>query len=168
MNAPAPPPGPEPRRAPSSPSSTSATDDISPGRPAVGALVDVAPVAQFVRDLEDVAILLHQAALAAWEIGDREGLASEMNYLGLGVYLAQGNTLALLPIDYVMSQTGLPVRPPAENNPARLVASAETRLRALFPDATAGLSDLVLEVCDLVREFRELSEGQHSEKAHRL
>lgn len=167
MNTPTTPTGPEPGHSSSS-TSLSATDGAP--RRGVGALVDIAPTARLVQDLEDVALLLHQAALAAWEIGDREGLTSEMHYLGLGVYLAQGNTVALLPADHVMSQSWPPVGPPAENDPARLVGSAETRLRALSPNATTGLSDLVLEVCDLAREFkdfRELAQAQRTEEVHR-
>jgi hypothetical protein len=113
------------------------------------------------QDLEDVA-LLHQASQAAWAIGDREGLASQMHYLGLGVYLTRGNTLALLPAEHVMSHGYPAAGPPAENDPVRLVDSAENRLRVLRVDATPGLSDLVLEVCDLAREFREY--GAHQAK----
>ena len=108
-----------------------------------------------VQALEDVALLLHQAALAAWEIGDREGITSELHYLGLGVYLAQGNAVALLPTDHVMSQSWPPPAPPGETDPARIVRSAESRLRMIPAEAVDGLSDLVLEVCDLVREFGE-------------
>ena len=115
--------------------------------------------------LEDVVLLLHRAALASWEIGDREGITSEMHYLGLGVYLAQGNAAALLPEDHVMSQSWPPVGPPAQTDPGLLVASAETRLRTLDPGALAGLSDLVLEMCDLVREFREAERFAQLERA---
>lgn len=137
------------------------TPSIPPGAGATSSGATSGPV----QDLEDVALLLHQASLAAWEIGDREGLTSEMHYLGLGVYLAQGNTVALLPADHVMSQSWPPVGPPAENDPARLVASAENRLRALRADVTPGLSDLVLEVCDLAREFREHTELDRVDRA---
>ena len=101
--------------------------------------------------LEDITVLLHQAALAAWEIGDREGVGSEMHYLGLGVYLAEGNAAALLPPDHVMSQNWPPIGPPTQHDPAALVTSAETSLRALDPATVPGLPDLVLEVCDLAQ-----------------
>lgn len=159
-----------PASTPSTPSTPPGATATSCDAPEVGALVDAstwASTSGMAQDLEDVALLLHEASLAAWEIGDREGLTSEMHYLGLGVYLAQGNTVALLPADHVMSQSWPPVGPPAENDPARLVASAENRLRALRSDATSGLSDLVLEVCNLAREFRECTELDRAEEAHR-
>lgn len=106
--------------------------------------------------LEDVVLLLHQAALACWEIGDREDITSEAHYLGLGVYLARGNAAALLPKDHAMPHKWPPVGPPVQTDPAQLVASAEIRLRALEPGALAGLSDLVLQVCDLVRELQDV------------
>ena len=114
-----------------------------------------ATVADVIQAVEDVALLLHQAALAAWEIGDRGGITSELHYLGLGVYLAQGNAVALLPTDHIMSQTWPLPAPPGETDPARIVRSAESRLRSIPAEAVHGLSDLVLEVCDLVREFGE-------------
>ena len=115
----------------------------------------VAVVDDVIQAVEDVALLLHQAALAAWEIGDREGITSELHYLGLGIYLAQGSAVGLLPTDHIISQSWpLPV-PPGETDPARIVRSAESRLRSIPAEAVHGLSDLVLEVCDLVRKFGE-------------
>jgi hypothetical protein len=157
-----------PARTPSTPPGAGATSSDATG---VGARVDASAWASTLgpgQDLEDVALLLHQASLAAWEIGDREGLISEMHYLGLGVYLAQGNTVALLPADHVMSQSWPPVGPPAENDPGRLVDSVEKRLRALRSDAAPGLSDLVLEVCDLAREFREHTELDRIDREDRV
>ena len=121
------------------------------GQPRTAAAVAV--VDDVIQAVEDVALLLHQAALAAWEIGDREGITSELHYLGLGVYLAQGNAVALLPTDHIMSQSWPLPAPPGETDPARIVRSAESRLRSIPAEAVHGLSDLVLEVCDLVREF---------------
>lgn len=138
-------------------------DEIGPG-----SLVESASPTGLVQDLENVALLLHQASLAAWEIGEREGLTSEMHYLGLGVYIAQGNTVALLPEHHVMSQSWPPIGPPSENDPARLVASAQDRLRGISPNAPPGLSDLVIEVCDLTREFREHTELDRLEQPGRL
>ena len=126
-------------------------DEAEAGQPrSAGA---VAVVDDVIQAVEDVALLLHQAALAAWEIGDREGITSELHYLGLGVYLAQGNAVALLPTDHVMSQTWPPPAPPGETDPARIVRSAESRLRSIPAEAVPGISVLVLEVCDLVREL---------------
>lgn len=125
----------------------------SPGRLATGAsLGTLKPSAEV---LEDVALLLHQGALEAWAIADREGITSDLHYLGLGVYLAQGNAVALLPPDHAMSPSYPLIGPPAQTHPGHLVRSAETRLRSIVPDALPGLSSLVLEVCDLAREFAD-------------
>lgn len=154
------PPDPEPRQPnrahqASALSMHSRTGPTSPDDRAAGALVDIASPAGLIQGLEDVALLLHQASLEAWETGDDEGLTSQMHYLGLGAYLAQGNTVALLPEHHVLSHNWPPYGPPAENDPTKLVASAQHRLRCIAPNALPGLSDLVLEVCDLAREFRE-------------
>lgn len=133
----------------------------------VAETADPPGVNQVAAALEDVTLLLHRAALASWEIGDRAGVTSEFHYLGLGVYLAQGNAALLLPVEHVMSQSWPPVRPPAQTDPAALVASAETRLRDLDPAVVPGLSDLVLEVCDLVREFRDVERFTQLEDLHR-
>ena len=105
--------------------------------------------------IEDVTLLLHQAALAACDIGDREGATSEHHPLGLGIYLAHGHAARRLPDHHVISQDWPPVGPPAQNDPAALVTSAETRLRSLDPTTVTGLSDLIREGCDLVRECRD-------------
>ena len=108
-----------------------------------------------VQVLEDVALLLHQAALDAWAIADRDGITSGMHHLALGAYLALGNAVALLPSAHEMSQDYPPTAPPAEFDPGRLVRSAETRLHAIAPDTVPGLSALIVEVCDLLRECRD-------------
>lgn len=108
-----------------------------------------------VRALEDVVLLLHQAALAAWDIGDREGITSEFHYLGLGSYLAQGNAVALLPIGHLMPESWPPPTPPAETDPGRIVRSAETRLRSIPAGSFDGQAGLVLQMRDLVAEIGE-------------
>lgn len=160
------PPDIHPHSASSAPTRSS-LDATSSNGPGVQRLIDVGSTSGLNRDLEDVALLLHWASKAAWEIGDREGLTSQMHYLGLGVDLARNNTVALLPADHVMSHNWPPAQPPAQpaaDNPARLVDQAEYRLRAFGPDAMPGLSDLVLQVCDLAREFREYGAHQAEER----
>lgn len=152
---------------PQAPSSHAPSSGLTSGSLEAVETADPPVVDQAAAVLEDVTLLLHQAALASWEIGDREGVTSEFHYLGLGVYLAQGNAALLLPDDHVMSQSWPPVGPPAQNDPAALIASAETRLRDLDPTVVAGLSDLVLEVCDLVREFRDVARFTQLEDLHR-
>jgi len=129
------------------------SSSASPGRLATGASLDT--LEPSVEVLEDVALLLLQGALEAWAIADREGITSDLHYLGLGVYLAQGNAAALLPPDHAMSHGYPLIGPLAQTHPGHLVRSAETRLRSIVPDALPGLSFLVLEVCDLAREFAE-------------
>jgi hypothetical protein len=108
-----------------------------------------------VQVLEDVALLLHQAALQGWVVADQDGIASGMHHLALGAYLALGSAVALLPSAHQMSQDYPPTVPPAEFDPGRLVRSAETRLRAIAPGTVPDLSALIVEVCDLIRECRD-------------
>lgn len=107
------------------------------------------------RPIEDVVFILHQAALAAWEIGDREGITSEFHYLGLGIYLACGNAAALLPADHRMSQSWPPPMPPAATDPVRLVRSAETQLQCMPVETVQELADLRIQLCELVAEIGE-------------
>lgn len=98
--------------------------------------------------LEAVVSHLHHAARGVWAALDQGGVTLDLQYLGLGVCLAQGNAAALLPDDHDFTQA----EPPAETAPVQLLRSAEQLLRRLPPDAAPGLSGLVVKVCDLVRE----------------
>ena len=123
----------------------------SPGDTAEGGSSPGA-IDSWVQVLEDVATLLHQAALGAWASADREGITSGLHHFALGAYLALGNTVALLPSAHEMSLDYPPIDPPAESRPERLVRAAEARLRAIAPGTVPGVSALVVEVCDLGRE----------------
>ncbi len=98
--------------------------------------------------LEAVVSHLHHAASGVWAVLDQGGVTLDLQYLGLGVCLAQGNAAALVPEGHDFTQA----EPPAETDPVLLLRSAEQLLRRIPPDSVPGLSGLVVEVCDLVRE----------------
>ena len=103
--------------------------------------------------LGSITQLLHQAATQVWE---QAGPDSPLQSLGLGVYLVQAQTSALLPSDhplpepnpeYLGGQTAL-----------QLLTAAEELTRPLpahRPDLVNS-SELVVDLCDLIREARDL------------
>jgi hypothetical protein len=107
-----------------------------------------------------VARLLHAAALEVWSRADAQAPDSPLHALGLGVYLAQAQATALLPADYQIP--GRDVDPDVdeleEQGALRLLASAEELTRPLpthRPDLV-GIANLVVDLCDLIREARSL------------
>jgi hypothetical protein len=107
-----------------------------------------------------VAQLLHAAALEVWSRADAQAPDSPLHALGLGVYLAQAQATALLPADYEFPDRGVDhdVHGLAEQGALRLLASAEELTRPLHkhrPDLV-GIADLVVDLCDLIREARSL------------
>jgi hypothetical protein len=110
-----------------------------------------------------VSRLLHAAALEVWSRADAQAPDSPLHALGLGVYLAQAQATALLPADYQI--LGRDVDPDVdglaeleEQGALGLLASAEELTRPLpthRPDLV-GVADLVVDLCDLIREARSL------------
>jgi hypothetical protein len=106
--------------------------------------------------LGSIALLLHQAATQVWSDADRAAADSPLHDLGLGVYLAHGQASALLPEDYELPD--LEVDELEERTPLQLLTEAQELTRPL-PLHRADLvhgSQLVVDLCDLIREARGL------------
>lgn len=106
--------------------------------------------------LGSIAILLHQAANQVWSDADRAPADSPLHDLGLGVYLAHSKASALLPDDYELPDVDADEL--EERTSLQLLTEAEnlTRLLPLHqPDLIHG-SQLVVDLCDLIREARGL------------
>jgi len=100
--------------------------------------------------------LLHQAATQVWSAADEAAADSPLHDLGLGVYLAHSQASALLPDDYELSDVDL--ADVEERTPLQLLTEAEELTRPLplhRPDLIHG-SQLVVDLCDLIREARGL------------
>ncbi|TGN65153.1 hypothetical protein EXE59_15170 [Nocardioides eburneiflavus] len=107
--------------------------------------------------LGSIAQLLHQAATQVWSDADEATPDSPLHDLGLGVYLAHSQASALLPDDHELldidSLPNLEVR-----TPLQLLIEAEELTRPVplhRPDLVHG-SQLVVDLCDLIREARGL------------
>ena len=100
--------------------------------------------------------LLHQAATQVWNDADEAATDSPLHDLGLGVYLAHSQASALLPNDYELSEDIEPLADLDNRTPLQLLAEAEalTRPLALHQPEPAHGSQLVLDLCDLIREAR--------------
>ena len=105
--------------------------------------------------LGSITQLLHQAATQVWNDADKAAPDSPLHDLGLGVYLAHSQASALLPDDYELPDVEpLPVL--EERTPLELLTQAEELTRPLplhQPDLVHG-SQLVVDLCDLIREAR--------------
>lgn len=104
--------------------------------------------------LGSIALLLYQAATQVWSDADRATADSPLHDLGLGFYLAHSQASALLPEDYELPDAD----DLGERTPLQLVTEAEELTRALplhQPDLIHG-SQLVVDLCDLIREARGL------------
>ena len=107
--------------------------------------------------LGSITQLLHRAAVQVWSDADEAAPDSPLHDLGLGVYLAHSQASALLPDDYEL----LDVDEAAEleeRTPLQLLTEAEELTRPL-PLHQADLvhgSQLVVDLCDLIREARGL------------
>lgn len=113
--------------------------------------------------LVEVAVLLDTAHMAvSRELESQERVGVERESFALGILLAQGHAAALIPemhleLDPVLVDVDeMPIEESA--GVTELLALAEAATRTLPLDATtvAGFSELVVELCDLVREARDL------------
>jgi hypothetical protein len=125
-----------------------------------------------VGDLEQLILLLDRAGRAIRRAADRAGTGSPLHWLGLGVFLAQAQAVELLPpghviadldqvedlLDETLDQTLGRLGPDGEHDGLQLLRAAEqiTRSEALQHADWPGLSPLVVELCDLIREASSL------------
>ena len=108
--------------------------------------------------LGSIAQLLHQAATQVWSDADQAAPDSPLHDLGLGVYLAHSPASALLPDDYDLPDDDEPLADLEERTALQLLTEAEELTRPLplhQPDLVHG-SQLVVDLCDLIREARGL------------
>lgn len=107
--------------------------------------------------LSSITHLLHQAATQVWSDADEAAPDSPLHDLGLGVYLAHSRASALLPDDFELPDYD-PAEDLGERTPLQLLTEAEELTRPLplhQPDLVHG-SQLVVDLCDLIREARGL------------
>ena len=98
--------------------------------------------------LAAVARLLRHAAVCAWAQAEAEGPRSHLHLLGLGIHTASCQAVAMLPAD-----ADLEGYSPTQDDVEQLLRSAEELTRSIpVLDQTAGISPLVVAICDLVRE----------------
>lgn len=115
------------------------------------------------RRLDSMSQLLHQAARTVWARADEDGPTSPLHSLGLGIYLAHGQTQLLLPEDLSDRGDGesdleLDVDELDVRTAVQLLTEVEDLSRPL-PVWRADLihgSQLVVDVCDLLREAQHL------------
>jgi hypothetical protein len=107
--------------------------------------------------LGSITQLLHRAAVQVWSDADEAAPDSPLHDLGLGVYLAHSRASALLPDDFQLPDYGT-AEDLEERTPLQLLTEAEELTRPLplhQPDLVYG-SELVVDLCDLIREARGL------------
>ena len=98
--------------------------------------------------LTAVARLLCHAAVRAWAQAEAEGPRSHLHLLGLGIHIASCQAVAMLPVD-----ADLEGQAPTQDDITQLLRSAEELTRAIpVLDQMAGISPLVVAICDLRRE----------------
>ncbi len=120
-----------------------------------------------IEDLEQLVLLLDRASRNIWSDADHAGTSSPLHSLGLGVFLAQDQAAELLPEGHVISEDLHPQvldetlgrdLDDAEPNPLHLLRAAEkiTRAESLHHAELPGFSQLVADLCDLIREARSV------------
>lgn len=119
-----------------------------------------------IRGLEQLILLLDRASRAFDRAADQAGTSSPLGWLGLGVFLAQAQAVELLPhghviadldqVDHLLTQSleAAGRGPAAEHSALQLLRAAEqiTCSGVLQHVDLPGLSPLVVELCDLIRE----------------
>ena len=102
------------------------------------------------RVVGEIVGLLHQASERTWQDAATE---SPRVSLGLGIYLAHAQASVLLPVDYQ-----IPLVVVDERTVVQLLRDAEHRTRTLplHRPEMAGISELAVALCDLVREASHL------------
>lgn len=102
--------------------------------------------------LAEAVHLLRQAALEVWNRVDNSGSRAALHALGVGIYLAEATAAALLPDGYQIPDTSV-----ESSTPRQLLEQAEQLTRNLPLDSPelTGVSGLVVDLCDLIREARD-------------
>lgn len=119
-----------------------------------------------IEHLEQLILLLDRASRAFDRAADQAETGSQLGWLGLGVFLAQAQAVELLPdghviadldrvydlLDQTLESVGR--EPASEHSALKLLRAAEqiTRSEVLQHADWPGLSPLVVELCDLIRE----------------
>jgi hypothetical protein len=105
--------------------------------------------------LGTAAHLLHHVALEVWSRADDQAPDSPLHSLGLGVYLAEARLSALLPDDHQVPDLEIDS---AALGTLQMLTSAEELTRAfpLHRPDLVGASQLVVDLCSLIREARDL------------
>lgn len=108
--------------------------------------------------LADVVLLLHAASQAIRADVERAGPDFPLHSLGVGVDLAHNAAAVLLPEDYVLPVVlEQQLEETLEAGPLAMLEAAEARTRPLpvhDPALTGGVSTLLVQLCDLIREAR--------------
>jgi hypothetical protein len=91
--------------------------------------------------------LLRHAAVRAWAQAEADGPRSPLHLLGLGIHIAYCQALAMLP-----PGADLDGQPPVQDDVAQLLRAAEELTRSITVVETAGISPLLMAICDLVCE----------------
>ena len=123
-------------------------------------------------DLEQLILLLDRASREIRRAADQAGTGSPLPWLDLGVFLAQAQAVELLPpghviadfdqvedlLDQTLARTLPRLEPDVEHSGLQLLRAAEqiTRSEALQHADWPGLSALVVELCDLIKEASSL------------
>lgn len=108
--------------------------------------------------LDSIGQLLHHAARTVWARADGDSPASPLHSLGLGLYLAHAQAQQLLPQDYEVDEDLVDLDLPDDRTVTQLLTEAEELSRPLplgRPDLVYG-SQLVVDLCDLIREAQHL------------
>lgn len=110
------------------------------------------------RQLSTVAHLLHHAATSLWERAEQPLPDTELQSFGLAVYLARSQAIELVPLGYRLPQDDEGALDVSGQTVLELLVTAGQYTRSLplhRPDRAAG-ELLIVDLCDLVREARDL------------
>lgn len=109
------------------------------------------------RRLSAVAHLLHYAATKVWQRADLQPPDVTLQSFGLAVYLARAQVIELVPLGHRLPDDAGHLDL-ADQTALQLLAAAEKQTRTLptYPPDLADCRQLVVDLCDLVREARDL------------
>jgi hypothetical protein len=108
--------------------------------------------------LSAVAHLLHHAATKVWQLADQQAPDVALQSFGLAVYLARAQVIELVPLGHRLPEDSAVHLDLAGQTVLQLLAAAEKQTRTLptYRPDLAGCRQLVVDLCDLVREARDL------------